>query len=736
MFNDLGLRPDGRYRKCAAVVGDVMGKYHPHGDQSIYDALVRMAQPFSLLAPLVDGQGNFGSLDGDGAAAMRYTECRLQPIALELCSEIDRRTVDFRPNYDGQRFEPIVLPAQFPQLLVNGSEGIAVGLATRIPPHPLSEVIDAAVALIDDPAADNVALLAHLQGPDFPTGGRILNEAREIRQFYEEGQGTFRVRGDWHEEHEGKRTLLVITSVPWGQNQAKVVERIGEEIAAKRLPHVVDLRDESTEATRIVLEVKPGAPVEPIMAYLFRKTPLQATFPMNLTALVPVPGSDLTRPARLDLRGLLRAWLDFRFDTVRRRFEFDLGQLRDRIHILEGFAHVFDALDEILVIIRTSQGRRDAHEKLVDRFDLSDAQVDAILELRLYRLAQLEIRLVREELDEKRATRDRIESILASDRELWSAVRAELLEIRRMYAGPRRTGFGTDQTELAFDAVDLLPDEDTFVVVTRDGWFKRQSSFSELGKIRLREGDEVQWLVQTKTRATLTLFGTSGRAYTVRAADVPATTGYGDPISAHYTLEGGERIVQVIPNDPRYWPGNPEPPQAVHPDPALLVAVTERGRVARFLLLDHREVSTRKGRLYARLDEGDAVFQLFRIQAGDRLALATRLGRALLFQADEVPILRAPGKGVTGIKLRSEDRVMAAAPVRHPLDGPTVITARGKEVVIREKNFAILPRGGPGEVVLKVGTIDTWVHGGPELWLQPPESAAPSPEAPADVEEA
>ena len=327
MFHELSLQPTGRYRKCAAVVGEVMGKYHPHGDQAIYDALVRMAQTFTLRAPLVDGQGNFGSLDGDRAAAMRYTECRLRPLAQELLTELKKRTVDYRPNYDGQRFEPIVLPAQFPQLLVNGTEGIAVGMATRIPPHNLGEVIDASIALIDDRSLEVDDLMKFVAGPDFPTAGQVLTSPQEITEIYRTGSGSIRVRAQYTIEKEGRRKLIVVSSIPYGQNKGRLLEKIGDAVRQRKLPQVVDVRDESTEHIRIVLELKVGSSTEAVMAYLFKHTPLESSWAYNMTALVPNPKHNIATPARLDLKTMLIYWLDFRVATIRRRFEFDLQQL-------------------------------------------------------------------------------------------------------------------------------------------------------------------------------------------------------------------------------------------------------------------------------------------------------------------------------------------------------------------------------------------------------------------------
>ena len=712
MFHDMALHPGGRYRKCAAVVGEVMGKYHPHGDSSIYEALVRMAQDFSLRVPLVDGHGNFGSLDGDPAAAMRYTECKLRQIAEDLLTEIKKRTVDHRPNYDGQRFEPVVLPAQFPHLLVNGSEGIAVGMATRIPPHNLGEVVDAAVALIDDPQLSVAGLMRYVRGPDFPTGGRILADSSDLLEIYETGQGTLKVQGEYEVEKADRRRRIVITSIPYGQNKARILERIGEEVRNRKLPQVTDVRDESTEDVRIVLELKQGAEPEPVMAWLYKRTPLQTTWPVNLTALVPSERPDVAAPARLDLQQILRHWLDFRFETVRRRYVYDLEQLRERIHILEGFAKVFDALDEAIRIIRESEGRRDAAERLIERFDLSDLQADAILELRLYKLARLEIQLILEELAEKREEADAIERMLRSDRELWGRVRQELLTLRAAYPDPRRTVLGEPEQTLEFDEDVFIVEEDAWVVVTRDGWIKRQSSFTGIDKIRIRDGDEIGWLLKASTRSTITFFSNLGSAYVARVDSVPATTGYGDPLQRHFGFSDGERVIGVISNDPRHLEplrGAPAPDGDL--PPPYGVAVTVKGRALRFPLAGHVEPSTRNGRRYARLDAGDAVFAVYGSDGTERVGVATRGGRAAVFLLDEVPVLKAPGKGVLGLRLRDDDEVMAYELGRTPNDGPTVVTSFGRELTVSERKFGISKRGGRGKVVLQRGSIDQWKRG-------------------------
>jgi DNA gyrase subunit A len=735
MAVELGLGPDGRYRKSAAVVGEVMGKFHPHGDQAIYDAMVRLAQDFSLLHPLVDGQGNFGSLDGDPPAAMRYTEARLTALARELTVEIDQDTVDFRPTYDGQREEPIVLPAQFPQMLVNGSEGIAVGMATRIPPHNLGEVVDATVALIDDPAIEVEGLVKHLVAPDFPTGGLILSTPSELRTIYETGQGSVRIRATWRHEHENRRDQVIVTSIPYGQNKAKLIERIGAEVAAKKLPQVVDVRDESTEEVRIVLELKQGASAEAVMAWLFKHTPLEGTFPVNLTCLVPTDGG-VPAPMRLDLKEILRHWSKFRFDTTRRRFEFQLKKLRERIHILEGFAIVFDALDEVIAIIRKSEGKRDAAEKLMKRFALSEIQTDAILSLRLYHLARLEIQAIRDELAEKLAEAHRIEEILGSGAALWGVVRAELLAVKQLYGRPRRSELGTPAAAtLTYQEETYIVDEDTFVVVTRDGWFKRQSSFTDLSRIRIREDDTIGWLVKAGTRSTLTFLSNHGGAYVLRVDDVPQTTGYGEPIQARFSFDDGEKIVGVLSHDARHrLVAEGAPRGEDEPDPPWAVAITERGRVLRFALAAHAEPSNKSGRRFAKLDDGDVVLAVLPCDGTETVSVATRGGNALAFPVAEVPVLKAPGKGVTGIKIKDDEAgVLAFELVRDPADGAKVTTTMGREVVVSHKAYGGA-RGARGAAVIKRGGFEGWARE-PMLWLGPGKEVDEAPAATTGEEE-
>ncbi|MFV1979177.1 MAG: DNA gyrase subunit A, partial [Myxococcota bacterium] len=375
MYNNLRLLPTGRHRKSATVVGEVMGKYHPHGDSAIYDAMVRMAQEFSLRYPLIDGQGNFGSLDGDSAAAMRYTEAKLREIAMTFVEELSRNTVDFRPTFDGSLNEPIVLPAQVPNLLLNGSSGIAVGMATNIPPHHAGEILDALIKLSRKGSATVAELLEHVQGPDFPTGGCILNTREEIEKIYTTGEGTIVIRGEFQVGRlDGGGKGIFITSIPYGVNKSDLIERIADHIRAGKIPQIVDIRDESTDDVRIAIELKRGANADAAMAYLFKYTPLKSRFHVNLTCLLPTDNPEICAPRKIDLKIALREFLDFRLIVVTRRLRHELEQVERRIHILEGFSIIFGALDEAIKLIRASRNKQDAAQRLMHRFRLDDVQ--------------------------------------------------------------------------------------------------------------------------------------------------------------------------------------------------------------------------------------------------------------------------------------------------------------------------------------------------------------------------
>src|SRR5215216_2001427 len=579
------LTADVKHRKCAKVVGDVMGSYHPHGDMALYETLVRMAQSFSLRYPLVDGSGNFGSLDGDSAAAMRYTECRLARLSDEMLEEIDQHTVHFRPNYDGTKTEPVVLPARVPNLLVNGATGIAVGMATNIPPHHLGEVCTALIKLLDNPDLSSVQLCRYVKGPDFPTGGQILNSADELKEIYKSGSGTIRLRATW-EEGQGTRSsqTIHITSIPYAVNKAGLVERIAEVVLSRKLPPLLDVKDVSTDDVRIELELKRDADPRMVMAYLFKNTPLQTNVFVNLTCLIPTENPEVGRPERLDLKAILWHFLHFRLEVVTNRLEHELEALKKRIHILEGFEKVFDALDEIIRIIRKSDGKADSAEKIMKRFELDAEQTDAILELKLYRLARLEILVIQNELADKRKRAKQITGLLRDDEGRWRLVRDEIEEVQKTYGkrDARRTIIESAD-EVSFTADDFIVEEDNVVIVSRDGWVKRQKEVRDLSTTRLREGDEVLGVLPGSTRATVAFFSNFGTAYTARIIDVPASTGYGEPIQKLFKLRDGERIIAAYSLDARVI-GDIKTRKEGMPPPIHALAVTSDGFALRFSL--------------------------------------------------------------------------------------------------------------------------------------------------------
>jgi len=747
MWHDLHVTAESRYIKCAAVIGRTMETYHPHGDQAIYDALVRMAQPFMLRHTLIEGYGNFGSIDGDPPAAPRYTECRLTPIAQVLLSELREQTVDFRPNYAATAVEPVVLPAQFPNLLVNGVSGIAVGMATNIPPHNLKETCTALVALLDNGELPIERLLKSIQGPDFPTGGVILNTTEELRQIYTTGQGSIKLRGTY-EPHPERAGAMLITSIPYGIEKDALVERIGELIAKGQVPQLVNVKDLSTDDVRILLELKPGANAEAAMAYLFKNSPLQINYSFNLTCLLPAEGAAVAVPRRLDLKSILQHFLDFRLDVVTRRLRFELKNLLDRIHILEGFAIVFRNLDEAIKIIRASDGKADAAPKLMARFELSELQADAVLETKLYRLGKLEIKDIVTELAEKRKRAKEIQALLDDEPARWQIIRAEIKHIAQSFGEPRRTRIEAPTAPMEFREEDYIIDEDAWVIVTRDGWTKRQKSFTDVASIRVRDDDRVGWVYRARARQTLTFFTDRGIAYTLRVNDIPMTTGHGDPIQKQFAFEDQEHIVGVVCHDPRCLPDHAKYPQTgprlvqrflggdlddeggegeagrgaaanghangngdvpSTPPPPYAVALTAGGKVLRFALAPLAAVSTRKGRQVIRLDSSftnDLVVGVQATDGSENVCLATRMARVLIFPVTEANIVAGAARGVNAIKLDSKDRVIGFVLTHKKREGLTVRTNRGATQIVRATKFPVASRGGKGYAILQRGTLE------------------------------
>jgi DNA gyrase subunit A len=705
MYHDLHLTADGRPRKCATIVGAVLGNYHPHGDNAAYDALTRMAQDWVMRFPLVDGQGNFGSVDGDEPAAYRYTEAKLAALSERLMAELRQRTVDLRPNFDGTKEEPIVLPAQFPNLLVNGTSGIAVGMATNVPPHNLGEVVKAAIYLVDEPEATTAQLLDRIKGPDFPLAGKVVTDRPTLRKIYEEGTGSIRVQGEWKLENVGKRQQIVVTSIPYGVNKGSLESAIGVLIAERKLPQLLNLVNESNEkeGLRIVLEIKPGSDPDVVMAYLYRHTALQENFAYNLTCLVPTPDGK-TRPERLGLKALLRHFLDFRFATVRRRFEFELEQVRRRIHILEGFAVLFNALDKAIRLIRESDGKADAAARLIKAFALDEIQADAVLDAQLYRIAQLEIKKILDELKEKKAEAQRIEGVLRSEKKLWGVVKDELAEVGEKFSDRRRTKMASAEDTPDFDPEAYIVRENTNVVLTRDGWVKRVGRLTSVEGTRVREGDEVLTVVPGSTLDHVIFFASDGTAYTMRINEVPASSGYGEPVAKFFRLADQVRIVGAATTDERFTPPD-QPPANGDPAGPYLLVVTAQGQTLRTPLAPFRTASTKVGRRYVRLNEGDQVVMVAVLGDEESLFLAAASGHVLHFPIDQINILAGVGKGVMGIKLEEGDTCLGGALISSRFDVMVVETASGKTMEFRRGKYEVTSRAGKGFEAVKRTTF-------------------------------
>lgn len=714
MYTNLRLYPDGRFRKSATVVGEVMGKYHPHGDSAIYDSMVRMAQSFSLRYPFVDGHGNFGSLDGDSPAAMRYTEAKLKPIAVDVLEEIRKQTVDFRPNYDGTLSEPIVLPSRVPNLLINGSSGIAVGMATNIPPHNLAEVIDGLIYMIGSPNARVETLVnKFIKAPDFPTGGRILNTEEELIEIYKKGEGSIELRGEYKIEGKSK---IVIHSIPYGLTKSDLIEKIADHIAKGKVPQITDIRDESTEDVRIVLELKRGANAEAAMAYIFKHTPLQTRFHVNMTCLVPTANPAVSAPQKVDLATVLRAFLDFRMEVLVRRLRFELEQLEKRIHILRGFMIIFDALDEAIRIIRASRDKKDAAKGLMARFELDDIQTEAILETKLYKLSTMEIDAIREELEEKERMAEEIRLLLADEDGRWKVIKKELKAIRNEYGDDRRSMVEGPDEVLSYSEEDYIIAEDVYVIVTRDGWVKRQRSYSDIASIRVREGDEIGWVIPGSTRATVGFFTNFGKAYTLRIDQLANTTGYGEPIQKLFDFSDRERIVGVASFDKRVLPqpvaepeaepelfeSNGSTPEIVGP---YIAAISRNGFGVRLSTQAYAEISTRTGRKFMRPGKGDEVLGVELAAGYENVCLASKNGLALIFPVSQIPVVRSAAKGVIAMRLNKGDNVFGFTLSDAARKGLTVETNRGRKEVVRTTKFKVSNRGNKGSSIINRGHL-------------------------------
>jgi DNA gyrase subunit A len=691
-MHEMGLESNKPYKKSARVVGDVMGKYHPHGDMAIYDAITRMVQSFSLRYPLIDGQGNFGSIDGDPPAAMRYTEARMARLAGELLNDIEKETVDFIPNYDGASKEPLVLPAAFPNLLVNGSSGIAVGMATNMPPHNLSEVIDALIYLIKNPEAQLKELMKLIPGPDFPTAGFVYG-TKGIKDAYASGRGVIQVRAKATVEKNPRtnRQSIVITEIPYMVNKAKLIESIADLVRDKKIEGISDVRDESDrEGMRIVVELKRDEVAEVILNNLYLHTQMKTSFGIINLALVD------GQPKVLPLPSLLREFVRFRKEVVTRRIIFDLKKAKERAHILEGLKIAIDNLDAVIKLIRASKGPQEARAGLIKNFSLSDIQAQAILDMRLQRLTALEREKIVEEYKEVLKLIKDLEEILASEKLLMNVIVDELKEIKERYGDERRTQIVEETAEITLE--DIIAEEDMVVTITNGGYIKRNPT--SLFKIQKRGGkgkmgmttkeeDFVSDLFIASTHSYILFFTDRGKAYALKVYDIPQAgrAAKGKAIVNILNVAAGEKITTFL-------------PVREFVEDKYIVMATAMGTIKKTDLMSFSNI--RSGGLIAvSLDEGDSLISARLTDGKMDLFLGTHLGQATRFSEDEVREMGRQARGVRGIKLSKDDRVVSMETVE---EGATVLTVTEKGYGKRTdfSEYRGQHRGGSGLINIKI----------------------------------
>ena len=689
-MSELGLAPEKGYRKCARIVGEVLGKYHPHGDSSVYDALVRMAQDFSMRYMLVDGHGNFGSVDGDSAAAMRYTEAKMNKIAVEMLRDITKETVDFIPNFDGEEKEPVVLPSRYPNLLVNGSSGIAVGMATNIPPHNLGEVIDGTIMLIDNPEVTVLELMTTIKGPDFPTGATIMGKAG-IRAAYETGKGRIIVRAKAEIEEENNRHRIVVTEIPYQVNKAKLIENIADLVKDKRIVGISDLRDESDrEGMRIVIELKKDANPNVVLNLLYKHTKMQDTFGVIMLALVN------NEPKILNLKQVLSHYIEFQKEVVTRRTVFELNKAEARAHILEGLRIALDNIDEVISIIRSSKTTEIARNTLMNRFGLSDKQAQAILEMRLRRLTGLDRDKIEEEYAELMKEIEYLKSILESEEKLLSVIKEELIEIKRRYNDDRRTSIEKVMNEI--DIEDLIQEEDVVVTLTHSGYIKRISADTYSAQRRggrgiqamsTKEDDFVEHVSITSTHSDVLFFTNKGRVYKLRAYEIPdaGRTAKGTNIINLIAIEQDERIETVLTIGDDVSDG-------------FLFMGTKQGLVKKTHLSEFKNLR-KNGLIAINLREGDELLKV-KVTRGDAdIILVTQDGNAIRFNETDVRPMGRTASGVRSINLREND-IAVCMDIAVEDEDLLVISENGfgKRTPITE--YKVQRRGGTGLITYKL----------------------------------
>ncbi|NLO66109.1 MAG: DNA gyrase subunit A [Firmicutes bacterium] len=687
---ELGNRPDRPHKKSARIVGDVMGKYHPHGDSAIYDAMVRMAQPFSYRAMLVDGHGNFGSVDGDPPAAMRYTEARLSPVAMEMLRDIDRDTVDFIPNFDETLEQPAVLPSRFPNLLVNGAAGIAVGMATNIPPHNLGEVIDAIIELIDNPDATMEDLMSHVKGPDFPTGG-IIRGVEGIRDAYATGRGRVIMRAKCQIEAmaNGKHRILV-TELPYQVNKSRLIEKIADLVREKRVDGITDLRDESDKTgMRIVIELRRDANPNVVLNRLYKFSQLEDTFGVIMLALVD------NEPKVLSLKETLNHYIDHQVDVIVRRTRFDLRKAEERAHILEGYRIALDHIDEIIALIRSAQNDQVAKEGLMSRFSLSERQAVAILDMQLRRLTGLERDKVEAEYQELLKTIARLKAILGDMNLVYNIIKEELLEIRDKYADERRTRIVAQTGEL--DVEDLIAEEDIVVTMTHQGYIKRlpvdtyraqRRGGKGITALNTRAEDFVEQLFIASTHSYVLFFTNQGRVYRLRGHEIPEAgrNARGFAVINLINLEPGERIQATI-------------PIKEYSDDLYLTMATRNGTIKKTVLSEF-DTNRSGGLICITLVDDDELVGIELTDGSKELVLVTQEGQAIRFAEDQIRSMGRSAQGVIGIRLDPDDKVVGLGVVADGAD-LLVVTERGFGKRTPLDEYRPVNRGGKGVLTLR-----------------------------------
>ena len=665
-MNELGMTPDKPYRKSARLVGDVLGKFHPHGDSSVYDAMVRLAQPFNIRYMLVDGQGNFGSVDGDGAAAMRYTEARMAKLTLHLLDDIEKDTVDFYPNFDETLMQPAVLPSRFPNRLVNGSSGIAVGMATNIPPHNLREVIDGVVCMIDNPECTVEDLMAHIKGPDFPTGGIILGRSG-IRSAYMTGRGRILVRARTEiEPMSNSRSRIVVTEIPYMVNKAKLVEKIAELCHQKQLEGISDIRDESDRnGMRIVIELKKDVYPQVILNYLYKHTQMQETFGANMLALVD------GKPRILNLREMIYYYLEHQKDVVTRRTRFDLDKAQARAHILEGLLKALDHIDEIVQIIRSSENPNAAKAALIERFQFSDKQAQAILDMRLARLTGLEREKLMEEYQQLEKTIAELTAILADQRLLMNVIKTEITAIRDKFADERRTELTTLEGEI--DVADLIQEEDMVVTLTHAGYVKRIAKSTYRAQHRggkgimamtTKEEDYAERMVVVSTHDDLMFFTNLGRVYQIKCYQIPEAgrAARGTAMVNILQISGGEKVTNMI----------PVPADTT----GLSLVMATRGGMIKKTPMSEFQNLRKNGLIAIVLKEGDELVNVALTRGNDEILMGTRNGMCIRFSEEHIRTCGRVSMGVKAIRLEEGDYVIDMARIEENSQ-VLVITAKG-----------------------------------------------------------